>query len=187
MTEQDRRSQILAAALTCFLEKGYRATSIADIRAASGATTGSIYHFFAGKGSIAEALLREAVRGWSVFSDLTGTPEQQIKASVRGLVIWGLANPQLLRFMEEVRSLDLAGKDGNGLETLLDAGRETAAAAFAHMQSQGAVRKLPFSIAHALILGPAYSYLRSAPPTPPDQAERIATVFADAAWQAVKS
>ncbi|HTO27428.1 MAG TPA: TetR family transcriptional regulator, partial [Devosia sp.] len=44
----DRRRQILDAALSAFLERGYAATSIADIRARSGASTGSIYHFFAG-------------------------------------------------------------------------------------------------------------------------------------------
>ena len=64
----DRRRQILDAALASFLEKGYAATSIADIRARSGASTGSIYHFFSGKGALAEALLREAVAGWAGLS-----------------------------------------------------------------------------------------------------------------------
>ena len=52
---------------------------------------------------------------------------------------------------------------------------------------EGAVRNLPFAIAHSLMLGPVYGYLRQAPPTAPDQAERIADLFADAAWQAVRS
>ena len=59
MSTPDRRQAILDAALASFVARGYLATSISDIRAASGASTGSIYHFFAGKGALAEALLRE--------------------------------------------------------------------------------------------------------------------------------
>ena len=42
LTGDERRESILEAALSCFLEKGYIATTINDIREASGATTGSI-------------------------------------------------------------------------------------------------------------------------------------------------
>ena len=42
LTGDERRESILEAALGCFLEKGYIATTINDIREASGATTGSI-------------------------------------------------------------------------------------------------------------------------------------------------
>ncbi len=61
LTGDERRESILEAALGCFLEKGYIATTINDIREASGATTGSIYHFFDGKGALALALLEDAV------------------------------------------------------------------------------------------------------------------------------
>ena len=44
-----RREEILTAALSCFLDKGFERTTLGDIRARSGASTGSIYHFFAGK------------------------------------------------------------------------------------------------------------------------------------------
>ena len=65
MQTPDRRRQILDAALACFLERGYLGTTIADIRRRSGATTGSIYHFFDGKGALAQALLTDAIVGWS--------------------------------------------------------------------------------------------------------------------------
>lgn len=184
----DRRESILAAALRCFVEKGYRGTSIADIRTASGASTGSIYHFFSGKGAIAEALLRQSVSGWA---DQSGTasddPETAIKASVTALVIWGLANPGHLRFLDEVRILALTDPELVAVRNLIDQGHEAAAARFGTMQQQGAVRKIPFAIAHALMLGPAYSYLRQAPSASPDEARRLAGLFADAAWQAVRS
>jgi len=161
---------------------------MAHIRAKSGASTGSIYHFFPGKGAIAEALLREAIAGWSAFSPSpTQSAQDQIKTSVSGLVLWGLANPASARFLDEVRSLASHDPELESLATFLSSGQDAAAAAFAQMQSSGAVRKLPFPIAHALMLGPVYSYLRTATVTQPGEAQRIAALFADAAWQAVKA
>ncbi len=184
----NRRSAILAAALTAFLDKGYLATSIADIRRLSGATTGSIYHFFPGKPALAEELLRRFVTQRSAQTPVPdGNAETQIRASVRGLVLWGLANPRELRLLDELRSLALSTEELAGVSELLLNGQSAAAARFARMQADGEVRKLPFSIAHALMLGPAYSYLRLAAPTPAEQAERIAELFADAAWQAVRA
>lgn len=186
----DRRRQILEAALACFLDKGFVATSIADIRTRSGASTGSIYHFFSGKGALAEALLREAVAGWARLSaaslDPESSPETAIKASVSGLMIWGFGNPRHVRFMEEMRSLSSNDPYLAPVRALLESGETLGATQYAGMVATGAVRNLPFSIAHALMLGPAYAYLRRAGVTPADQAGRIAELFATAAWQAVK-
>lgn len=183
----DRRREILDAALSCFLDAGYLATSMSDIRRRSGASTGSIYHFFAGKAAIAEALLRQALAGWYELSQAHhDTAEEEIKSSVRGLVLWGLANPKQARFLDELRGLALHDPELGNIRNLLEAGHSAAAARFAQMQASGAARNLPFSIAHALMLGPAYSYLRQAPPLSSDEASRIADLFADAAWQAVR-
>lgn len=187
----DRRRQILDAALSCFLDKGYVATSIADIRARSGASTGSIYHFFSGKGALAEALLREAVSGWASQStaalDAAASPEAALKASVRGLMTWGFANSAQFRFMDEIRTLAPTDPDFSAVRDLLDDGQAAAAAQYARMVSVGAVRNMPFSVAHALMLGPAYAYLRRAGNTPVAEAARLADFFADAAWESVKA
>ena len=192
MTPPDRRRQILDAALACFLERGYAATSIADIRTRSGATTGSIYHFFATKGAIAATLLREAVGGWSGYSAQAWSPdlppETAIKASVGGLVRWAFAEPAQFRLMNELRSLALADPDFTAVRDLLDGGRTAGAAAYARMAAAGAVRNLPFDLAHALMLGPAYAYLaRHRGGSDAAEGERMATFFADAAWRAVKA
>ena len=187
----DRRRAILDAALACFLDQGYLATSIADIRRRSGASTGSIYHFFTSKAALAETLLREAVGGWAAVSgaalSANNEPEDQVKSSVRGLVLWGLSQPAQVRFLDELRGLAVSDADLSGVQRLLMDGHSAGAARYAAMQAQGAVRNLPFAVAHALMLGPAYSYLRLAPPTGPDEAARLADVFAAAAWDAVRA
>lgn len=185
----DRRTKILETALACFLEHGYAATSIADIRAASGASTGSIYHFFSGKPALALALVERAVAGWSAAAaeafapDVT--PERAIKASVAGLVTWGLAHPGEVRFIDEIRTLQSSDPALAGLLGAFDDGRDTGRALYDRWAAQGHVRPLPWPLAHALMLGPAYDFLRLARllPAPADAAETLA----EAAWAAVRA
>jgi len=47
--EQQRREQILAAAMTCFARQGYHATSMDDVVRESGLSVGAIYSYFASK------------------------------------------------------------------------------------------------------------------------------------------
>ena len=132
LTGDERRESILEAALGCFLEKGYIATTINDIREASGATTGSIYHFFDGKGALAMALLEDAVAGWSGESQSSSeAPEAVIKASAGGLVSWGLKNPELFRFMDEIRTLAVTAPEFAGIADTLAEGQGSAATSYA--------------------------------------------------------
>jgi AcrR family transcriptional regulator len=57
-----RRAQILAAALRCFSEKGYHATTTEDLVRASGLSKGSLYWHFRSKEEVFLALL-EALEG----------------------------------------------------------------------------------------------------------------------------
>ncbi|HTJ59451.1 MAG TPA: TetR/AcrR family transcriptional regulator [Devosiaceae bacterium] len=189
LTGDERRESILEAALSCFLEKGYIATTINDIREASGATTGSIYHFFDGKGALAMALLEDAVAGWSGESQTSSeTPEAVIKASASGLVSWGLKNPELFRFMDEIRTLAVTAPEFAGIADTLAEGQGSAQAAYAKFLKARKVKDLPWPAAHSLILGPAYNYLRLATSGRARvAAKRAAEIFGDAAWAAVKA
>src|SRR2546421_8536565 len=60
----ERRRAILEAALQCFLDRGYEATTIDDVRLASGASIGSIYHHFKGKEELAAALYLDGYRAF---------------------------------------------------------------------------------------------------------------------------
>ncbi|HEY9010437.1 MAG TPA: TetR/AcrR family transcriptional regulator [Devosia sp.] len=190
MSAPDRRQQILDAALASFLERGYVATSIGDIRRLSGASTGSIYHFFEGKGALAEALLSQAVAGWSREAQAAlepgATAERAIKASVSGLLRWGLHNPGHLRFMDEIRTLAAPSNELAKVEAMLAEGQALGEKQYRLFVSRGEVRDLPFAIAHSLMLGPAYNYMRLASrsgvrdPQAPE-------LLAEAAWRAVKT
>lgn len=186
----DSRTRILDAALALFLERGYAATSIAGIRAASGASTGSIYHFFENKAALTRALLERAVAGWSAAAGPALVPdaaaEVSIKATVAGLVRWGTADPALLRFMDEIRTLADADPAFGSVRSALADGRALGEAHYARFLARGEVRPLPWPIAHSLMLGPAYNYLRLV-----GGGERVdeaaAALLAEGAWAAVRA
>lgn len=58
-TKAARRAQIIEAAVSCFLEKGYTNTSMSDIIKASGLSSGSIYSHFSGKEDILNTDINE--------------------------------------------------------------------------------------------------------------------------------
>ena len=82
-----RREAILAAALTCFDELGWSATTIADIRERSGASTGSIYHHFGDKEGIAAALYAETLRSYREALGERLDRTRTAKGLVRALVL----------------------------------------------------------------------------------------------------
>lgn len=60
---ESRRDQILDAAVACFLRRGVRATTMAEIIAESGLSAGAIYGYFDGKQAIALAAMRREAAG----------------------------------------------------------------------------------------------------------------------------
>ena len=54
----DTRQKLVLTAMQLFLDKGYGATSVADILKAAGANSGSLYHFFPTKQDLLLEVLR---------------------------------------------------------------------------------------------------------------------------------
>lgn len=69
-TKAARRAQIIEAAISCFLEKGYTNTSMSDIIKASGLSSGSIYSHFSGKEDILISAINERLNS---VKELYGT------------------------------------------------------------------------------------------------------------------
>jgi AcrR family transcriptional regulator len=58
----ERREQILSAALKVFALRGFAATKVGDIAKAAGLSHGLVYHYFASKEEVFYALVRTAVK-----------------------------------------------------------------------------------------------------------------------------
>ena len=72
-TKAARRAQIIEAAVSCFLERGYTNTSMSDIIKASGLSSGSIYSHFSGKEDILVTAINERLE--NVKNLYTALPE----------------------------------------------------------------------------------------------------------------
>jgi AcrR family transcriptional regulator len=60
--KDERREQILSAALRVFAQRGFAATKVGDIAAAAGLSHGLVYHYFASKEEMFYELVRVAVK-----------------------------------------------------------------------------------------------------------------------------
>ena len=84
---EQRRAQILEAALQCFLERGLQATTIEHICERSGASNGSLYHYFGGKEQLLRAICDQLMdplleRAQALLAE-PREPEDQLRALVR--------------------------------------------------------------------------------------------------------
>jgi AcrR family transcriptional regulator len=187
-----RREAILAAALDCFTELGYDATTMEDVRRRSGASIGSIYHHFGGKEQIAAALYVEGLDDYQrgLLAALRRHPgaEAGVRAFVRHHLRWVAASPQLARFLSDRRETEL-------VEATAGRVRELNRAAFAEIgdwyrghADAGLVRDVPFDLLHAIVLGPAQElsrhWLAGNTTLSLTTAERA---LADAAWRALST
>ena len=186
-----RPREILDAALVCFDERGYDATTIEEIRARSGASVGSIYHHFGGKEQIAAAIYLESLRDYQAgFLALLehGLPERTIKALVRHHMRWVEANPARARFLNAPRQLDGRGGDARRHADVQAMNRDAFARVEAWRRTHAdALRPASVDVFYAVVIGPAQEasrhWLAGRTKTPLRRLERE---LADAAWRAIK-
>jgi AcrR family transcriptional regulator len=162
MSETQRA--IAEASISLFLERGYVATSISDIRKASGATTGSIYHFFGSKAGIAVYIWEDAIAGWQQrFQDTVAflSAETQIKASVRSFLEWAHRNRRQFSVYDELLTLSRSLGEFAPIAQKIEKGHEQASALYLAWANAEEVRDLPWPLARALIMGPSLEFLRA--------------------------
>jgi AcrR family transcriptional regulator len=59
--KESRPAELLAAALDCFVERGFAATRLDDVAARAGVSKGTLYLYFAGKDELFMAVVRENI------------------------------------------------------------------------------------------------------------------------------
>lgn len=74
---EERRSDIVEAACSLFLQKGYEAATMRDVMKALGIAKGTIYHYYRSKEELLEAVLQQLIenerqRVQKVFTELQG-------------------------------------------------------------------------------------------------------------------
>ena len=159
-----RQRQIIDAALACFTEKGFPATSIADICRKAGASTGSVYHHFKSKGQLAAAIYLEGVRDYQdgmieALSKET-TAKGGICAIVRYHLTWVKTHPEWARFLFQKRHAEYMDDTEDRMQRLNAAFATNMAAWFAGHIAAGAIRPLPRDVFIAVLMGPCQEFAR---------------------------
>jgi AcrR family transcriptional regulator len=194
-TEQEpvpRREAILNAALECFTERGYAATSIEDIRRRAGTSVGSVYHHFAGKEAIAAALYVEGIRAYQAggLAVLAGADTAQ--AGIRGIVTYHLrwvvehrSHAQFLLLHGEPEVSALAAEP---LREINERYRRGVQSWLERLAPEGALRPLPYDVYTSLVIGPAQEFARRWVAGVADvEIDEAARLLAEGSWRATRA
>lgn len=97
------RQKILNSALVLFVEKGFFNTSIPDLVAHSGVSTGSIYHAFKDKQALASALmaalLEKVEHDQAACLQAPATAQERFFALAKWLLQMAEAHPKVMQFI----------------------------------------------------------------------------------------
>jgi AcrR family transcriptional regulator len=190
---EERPAAIIAAALECFDERGFDATTIEEIRARSGASVGSIYHHFGGKEQIAAELYVDGLRAYQegAVCALERHPDNTrlaVRALVRHHLRWVERDPRLARFLMGRRETELRLATEARVRELNRAFFPRVAAWVSRNVEKGTLRPLPRELWEPVLLGPCQElsrlWLSRGAPFSLRGAERE---LAEATWRAVKT
>lgn len=185
-----RRESIIQAALGCFAQHGVEATTIDMIRAASGASTGSLYHHFGNKERIAAEVYLEGLRRFRVLQGeylaRADNLRDGIRAIVHAHVDWICANPDWASFLFNHRVVLAEAAAEPEMRADLQAGMRQVADWIRARSASGDDLTWPLEAYAALIAGPVHDYARHwLAGRRAVSLRELRDFFADAAWRAV--
>ena len=111
-SQEERRRQILGAAVRTFAQKGYHACRVSDIAEDAGVAYGLVYHYFESKEAVLEAIFRdtwgmmlEAIRAVEESED---SPREQLRKTAAIVLRTWRNDPDLVRVL--VREVTRSGE-----------------------------------------------------------------------------
>ena len=123
-----RRSEILAAAFACFVDKGFHATSMQDICAAAKMSPGALYRYFASKDDIIIAIVEEDRNEYRAIIAMVETTEDLAGtlSEIAGLLIEEATEPGFGELSAEVFAEALRNEDARRIVVDADRAMRTA-------------------------------------------------------------
>ena len=187
---QASRRGVLRHALTLFNANGVEATTIDDLRKASGRSVGTIYHHFGNKEGVVAALFFAALDDQSraIASRIEDLEDARamVEALIESTTEWITAQPECAHFVFRARDLVAQGPHGADLQQRLQARYSPIDEALARAAAAGRILPLPADLIPALVLGATEFYARGwlagrREAAPAAHAQRLAA----AAWRAI--
>ncbi|MDT7792263.1 MAG: hypothetical protein QOD59_1699 [Mycobacterium sp.] len=191
-TETPRRQAILAAALTCFLRTGVTGTTIDAVQRESGASVGSIYHFFGSKEGVAAELYLDTLRDYfdNYLAALrsSGSARAGIQGSVRAHLNWVVTHEARAKYLFHCQEFEVIEESLPAIARLRDDFYHQANVWLAPHVEHGRIKSLSPRLCQALWMGPSVEYARLWLARSGDRFDILdaQTALARAAWDSVK-
>ena len=161
---ETRQNEIIQAALSCFTEKGFTDTSVADICRKSRASTGSLYHHFKSKSHLAAAVYLSGIRDYQRGMMAVLSEEASAKAGIFKVVSfhleWVDAHREWARFLFQHRYAEFMGDIEEEMNQMNGLFFSKMAAWFQGHIEKGHFRDLPREIFISLLMGPCQEFAR---------------------------
>jgi AcrR family transcriptional regulator len=185
-----RRRSVLDASLRCFLRHGVAAATIEQIRDASGASAGSIYHHFGSKQGIAVALYVEGMEELAARYRAAVAEQAPLEAGLLGILQsyfqWMVEHRDWGMYLLRVATADLSAADAEAVDAINRRSRQVVVDWLRPRAERGEILELPEDLYDALVFGQsthfARHWLAGRLKTDPAVAVRH---FATTAWQAL--
>lgn len=186
------RQTLLRAAASSFLEHGFEATSMEQVRVTAGVSNGSLYHHFPTRNHLARAVYEEALRdyhaGLRAALGRALSAEEGVRRLVRRHIAWVLRSPQQARILIELRAftaIDGSAPDWQVVNAEVFAALKTW---IGRHVAEGSLRELPFDVWIAMVFAPVMQLTSTwARQEHPRVSPVIADALARAAWCSVRS
>ncbi|MBA4721059.1 MAG: TetR/AcrR family transcriptional regulator [Alcanivorax sp.] len=165
MPSSDTRDKIIAAALTTFVEKGVASATMQAIRERAEVSNGSLFHFFANKQSLCEAVYLEGIRdyqgGLAAQLEQGGGARDVVAALLRYHLEWTEGNRDWARFLSE-RGYTGWGEDlARQVEQANTKLMSTVSAWVRRHVAEGTLKPVSPEVVVATLLGPAQLLCRA--------------------------
>ncbi len=158
----DTADAILAAALELFVERGYHGTAVPAIAERAGVAAGTIYHHFASKEQLVNAVFRtwkeRIAREVHTGFVATAPPREQFRAIWNRMAAFALAHEAAYSFLE----FHHHGSYLDDANRVLDQGlKQFAAAVVGHAQAAGIVKPVDPVLLMELVFGAFNGMMRA--------------------------
>lgn len=191
----ERRRRILEATLDVFLDVGESGTFIQEVCRRSGVSVGTLYHHFGSKDQLIAtlhyALLDDYQSGAGPILAADPPAEAGVRDTVAYHVRWLVGHPRPAMFLLQQ---PFAGYRSDQVPRALVAENEafldTVHGWLDRRMEDGQLRRLPFDVVVALLIGPLHNWVRAQLFLDPGRAARrapeAAGVLADGAWRSLR-
>lgn len=158
----DRREKILEAALDCFVAEGFHGTAVPEVSKRAGVATGTLYHHFASKEALVNALYRQWKERIGV-AVMTAFPpganvREQFRAIWFAMLEFAVKHPDGFAFLELHNHRSYLDAESRAMENRL---KDFGAVVVTKAQADGLVKSGPPALLMELVFGAFIGMMRA--------------------------